>query len=49
MDQACLNLQTAAALFDGLAGGGLQRLVLSPGARSTPLVLAAGGQGRARR
>ncbi len=40
MDQACLNLHCAAALLDGLVAGGVARLVLSPGSRSTPLVLA---------
>ena len=41
MHQACVNLGWAAALFGGLADGGMRRLVLSPGSRSTPLVLAA--------
>mgnify|MGYP001809902945 CR=1 FL=1 len=39
-DQACLNLRWSLALFDGLIAGGMRRLVLSPGSRSTPLVLA---------
>ncbi len=38
---ACRNLRWALALWDGLAGTGLRRLVFSPGSRSTPLVLAA--------
>ncbi|MBK1716283.1 2-succinyl-5-enolpyruvyl-6-hydroxy-3-cyclohexene-1-carboxylic-acid synthase [Thiocystis violacea] len=41
MDQACLNLRWSLALFDGLLAGGMRHLVLSPGSRSTPLVLAA--------
>ncbi|CRI64330.1 2-succinyl-5-enolpyruvyl-6-hydroxy-3-cyclohexene-1-carboxylate synthase [Thiocapsa sp. KS1] len=40
-DQGCRNLQWALALFDGLVHGGVRRVVLSPGSRSTPLVLAA--------
>jgi len=40
-DQGCRNLRWALALLDGLVRGGLQQLVLSPGSRSTPLVLAA--------
>jgi 2-succinyl-5-enolpyruvyl-6-hydroxy-3-cyclohexene-1-carboxylate synthase len=40
-DQGCRNLRWAIALFDGLVGGGLRHVVLSPGSRSTPLVLAA--------
>ncbi|ADC61577.1 2-succinyl-5-enolpyruvyl-6-hydroxy-3-cyclohexene-1-carboxylic-acid synthase [Allochromatium vinosum] len=40
-DQGCLNLRWALALFDGLVEGGMRHLVLSPGSRSTPLVLAA--------
>lgn len=39
-DRGCRNLRWALALFDGLIAGGMRRLVLSPGARSTPLVLA---------
>ncbi len=39
-DLACLNLRWSLALFDGLVAGGMRRLVLSPGSRSTPLVLA---------
>lgn len=40
-DQGCRNLRWALALLDGLAQGGVRRVVLSPGSRSTPLVLAA--------
>lgn len=40
-DRGCLNLRWALALLDGLVQGGLRQLVLSPGSRSTPLVLAA--------
>ncbi len=40
-DQGCINLRAACALFSGLIQGGMRELVLSPGARSTPLVLAA--------
>ncbi len=43
-DIACLNLQWASALMQGLVEGGVRQLVLSPGSRSTPLVLAAEGQ-----
>ncbi|MBK5966039.1 2-succinyl-5-enolpyruvyl-6-hydroxy-3-cyclohexene-1-carboxylic-acid synthase [Thiocystis minor] len=39
-DQGCRNLRWALALLDGLMSGGMRRLVLSPGSRSTPLVLA---------
>jgi 2-succinyl-5-enolpyruvyl-6-hydroxy-3-cyclohexene-1-carboxylate synthase len=39
-DQACRNLRWALALMDGLVAGGMRRLVISPGSRSTPLVLA---------
>ncbi|NEV64030.1 2-succinyl-5-enolpyruvyl-6-hydroxy-3-cyclohexene-1-carboxylic-acid synthase [Thiorhodococcus minor] len=39
--QACVNLQWSLALMDGLIAGGMRRLVISPGSRSTPLVLAA--------
>lgn len=40
-DQGCRNLRWALALFDGLVRGGVRRVVLSPGSRSTPLVMAA--------
>jgi 2-succinyl-5-enolpyruvyl-6-hydroxy-3-cyclohexene-1-carboxylate synthase len=40
-DQGCRNLRWALALFDGLVRSGLRHLVLSPGSRSTPLILAA--------
>ena len=36
-----LNLRWAFALMDGLAVEGLRHVVISPGSRSTPLVLAA--------
>ncbi|NBC13543.1 MAG: 2-succinyl-5-enolpyruvyl-6-hydroxy-3-cyclohexene-1-carboxylic-acid synthase [Gammaproteobacteria bacterium] len=39
-DTGCLNLRWAAALLAGLAGGGVRTLVLSPGSRSTPVVIA---------
>ena len=41
MDQGCINLRWAAALLAGLAAGGVRLLVLSPGSRSTPVVVAA--------
>ena len=40
-DRACVNLRWALALLDGLIDGGVEHLVLSPGSRSTPVVLAA--------
>jgi 2-succinyl-5-enolpyruvyl-6-hydroxy-3-cyclohexene-1-carboxylate synthase len=40
-DIGCLNLRWCAALLDGLAAAGMTTLVLSPGSRSTPVVLAA--------
>lgn len=40
-DQGLDNLRWAHALLDGLAAAGVRRLVISPGSRSTPLVLAA--------
>jgi 2-succinyl-5-enolpyruvyl-6-hydroxy-3-cyclohexene-1-carboxylate synthase len=40
-DQGCRNVRWALALFDGLVRSGLRRVVLSPGSRSTPLILAA--------
>ena len=40
-DTACLNLRWALALLDGLLSMGVEHLVLSPGSRSTPVVMAA--------
>lgn len=40
MDQGLVNLRWAFALVDGLAAAGVRRVVISPGSRSTPLVLA---------
>jgi 2-succinyl-5-enolpyruvyl-6-hydroxy-3-cyclohexene-1-carboxylate synthase len=40
-DIGCRNLQWSLALLEGLCAAGLRQLVLSPGARSTPLVIAA--------
>jgi len=40
-DTGCRNLRWALALLDGLAAAGVRTLVLSPGSRSTPVVLAA--------
>ncbi len=40
-DTGQLNLDWSAALIDGLAAAGVREAVLSPGARSTPLTLAA--------
>ena len=37
----CLNLRWSLALLQGMVAGGLEHLVLSPGARSTPLLIAA--------
>ena len=39
-DRACVNLRWALALLDGLIAGGVEHLVISPGSRSTPVVLA---------
>lgn len=41
MDQGCINLRWAQALVAGLRHGGVRCLVLSPGSRSTPAVIAA--------
>ena len=40
-DQGLLDYRWAAALFEGLVGAGLEKVVISPGSRSTPLTLAA--------
>lgn len=40
-DPGADSFRRAAALLDGLAGGGASHVVLSPGSRSTPLALAA--------
>lgn len=40
-DMGRINLDWALALVNGLASAGLQQVVISPGSRSTPLVLAA--------
>lgn len=40
-DLGCCNLRWSQALLEGMSAAGLRRLVLSPGARSTPLVIAA--------
>ncbi|NCA69057.1 MAG: 2-succinyl-5-enolpyruvyl-6-hydroxy-3-cyclohexene-1-carboxylic-acid synthase [Sphingobacteriia bacterium] len=40
-DQGSRNLLWSLEFFDGLVEGGLRRLVVSPGSRSTPLVMAA--------
>jgi 2-succinyl-5-enolpyruvyl-6-hydroxy-3-cyclohexene-1-carboxylate synthase len=39
-DRGLTNLRWAYALVDGLAAAGVRRVILSPGSRSTPLVLA---------
>ena len=39
-DQAQLNFKWAQSLIDGMVESGLQHVVISPGSRSTPLVLA---------
>ncbi len=38
-DPGRVNLEWALSLLDGLAGAGLEEVVISPGSRSTPLVL----------
>lgn len=45
-DPAELGVRWCLALLDGLLAGGMEQLVLSPGSRSTPVVLAAQRQGR---
>ncbi len=40
-DPATIGLRWALALLDGLLAGGMRQLVLSPGSRSTPVILAA--------
>ena len=40
MEQADISLACAAALVDGLVGGGAEHACLSPGSRSTPLAIA---------
>jgi 2-succinyl-5-enolpyruvyl-6-hydroxy-3-cyclohexene-1-carboxylate synthase len=40
MEQADISLACAAALIDGLVGGGAEHACLSPGSRSTPLAIA---------
>lgn len=40
VDQGLINLRWAFSLLDGLAAAGVRRAVISPGSRSTPLVLA---------
>lgn len=45
-DPAELGVRWCLALLDGLQAGGMDQLVLSPGSRSTPVVLAAQRQGR---
>lgn len=40
-DLGCLNLRWALALLEGMISAGLTQLVFSPGARSTPLLIAA--------
>ena len=44
-DPACAGFRWCLALLDGLVAGGVRHLVLSPGSRSTPVVLAAQRQG----
>jgi len=46
MDTASLNLLWSDGLMDGLAAAGVRRVVISPGSRSTPLVLAVQRQPR---
>ncbi|MEN8167354.1 MAG: 2-succinyl-5-enolpyruvyl-6-hydroxy-3-cyclohexene-1-carboxylic-acid synthase, partial [Pseudomonadota bacterium] len=46
MDTASLNLVWSDKLFDGLTAAGVRQVVISPGSRSTPLVLAVNRQPR---
>jgi 2-succinyl-5-enolpyruvyl-6-hydroxy-3-cyclohexene-1-carboxylate synthase len=39
-DVGCSNLAWALALLEGMVAGGVRALIISPGARSTPLVIA---------
>ena len=41
MDQAMVNIRWCMSLLDGLVSAGVTRVVISPGSRSTPLVIAA--------
>jgi 2-succinyl-5-enolpyruvyl-6-hydroxy-3-cyclohexene-1-carboxylate synthase len=41
MDQAMVNIHWCMSLLDGLVSAGVTQLVISPGSRSTPLVIAA--------
>lgn len=41
MDQAMVNVNWCMSLLSGLASAGVTRVVISPGSRSTPLVIAA--------
>ena len=40
-DPAWVGVRWCLALLDGLLAGGVRHLVLSPGSRSTPVILAA--------
>jgi len=41
MDQAMINIHWCMSLLDGLVSAGVTQIVISPGSRSTPLVIAA--------
>lgn len=41
MDQAMVNIRWCMSLLDGLVSSGVTQVVISPGSRSTPLVIAA--------
>ncbi len=41
MDQAMVNIHWCMSLLDGLVSSGVTQIVISPGSRSTPLVIAA--------